>query len=230
MSTRRSFLLQAAATAAAASTARAGPRKGPVRIAIVGLVHDHVRGFLPTVVGNPEVELCGIAESNLTLFDRYATQFHLKPSLRFDSLDRLLSTNRIDALATFTTTLDHRAVVDTAAAHRVHVMMEKPLATNLADGRSMAAVARKAGIEITSTGPRYADASSRGHYSCAFDSTDCRRAANSAGSSGCRCARHSEALRPVSAGYKPAGNGNSGSREGVRSLATASVSELVVRQ
>jgi predicted dehydrogenase len=148
MSTRRSFLLHAAATAAATSTARAGPRKRPVRIAIAGLVHDHVRGFLPTVVGNPEVELCAIAESNLTLFDRYATQFHLKPSLRFDSLDRLLSTNRIDALATFTTTLDHRAVVDTAAAHRVHVMMEKPLAANLADGRSMAAVARKAGIEL----------------------------------------------------------------------------------
>jgi len=112
------------------------------------LVHDHVRGFLPTVVDNPEVELCGIAESNRMLFDHYASQFHLQPSLRFDSLDRLLSTRRIDALATFTTTLDHRAVVDTAAAHRVHVMMEKPLATNLADGRSMAAVARKAGIEL----------------------------------------------------------------------------------
>src|SRR5882724_11679095 len=115
MSTRRIFLFQAAATAAAASTPRAPPGKGPIRIAIVGLLHDHVRSFLPTVVGNPEVELCGIAERNLTLFDRYATQFHLKPSLRFDSLDRLLSTNRIHALATFTTTLDHRAVVDTAA-------------------------------------------------------------------------------------------------------------------
>lgn len=148
MSTRRRFLLEAAATAAAASSAKAGPGKRPVRIAIVGLVHDHVRGFLPTVAGNPEVELCGIVESNPTLFDHYATQFHLKTSLRFDSLDRLLSTNRIDALATFTTTLDHRAVVDTAAAHRVHVMMEKPLATTLADGRSMAAVARKAGIEL----------------------------------------------------------------------------------
>ena len=148
MSTRRRFLLEAAATAAAASSVKAGPGKGPVRIAIVGLVHDHVRGFLPTVAGNPEVELCGIVESNRTLFDHYATQFHLKTSLRFDSLDRLLSTNRVDALATFTTTLDHRAVVDTAAAHRVHVMMEKPLATNLADGRSMAAVASKAGIEL----------------------------------------------------------------------------------
>src|ERR1700741_3824723 len=136
MSTRRGFLRQTAATAAAALRARAGPPKGPLRIAIVGLVHDRRRGFLPTVVGNPEVELCGIAESNLTLFDRYATQFHLKPSLRFDSPDKLLLTNRGEALPAFTSTLDHHPVVDTAAAHRVHVMMEKPLATNLADGRS----------------------------------------------------------------------------------------------
>ena len=148
MSTRRTFLVQAVATAAAGSTETARSRNGPARIAIVGLVHDHVRGFLPTVIGSPEVELCGIVEPNQTLFERYATQFHLKPSLRFDSLDRLLATRKVDALAAFTTTLDHRAVVETAAVHRVHVMMEKPLATNLADARSMAAVARKAGIEL----------------------------------------------------------------------------------
>lgn len=148
MATRRTFIVQAAVSAAAASAATAGPRSRPVRIAIVGLVHDHVRGFLPTVVGNPEVELSGIVEPNQALFEHYATQFHLPPSLRSDSLDRLLATNKVDALAAFTSTLDHRAVVETAAAHRVPVMMEKPMATSLADAGSMAAVARKAGIEL----------------------------------------------------------------------------------
>jgi predicted dehydrogenase len=144
MSTRREFLVQAAATTAL----KPQSPTAPVRIAIVGLVHDHVRGFLPTVVGNPAVELCGIVEPNRALFDRYATQFQLKPALRFDSLDALLSKVRVEAVTAFTTTLGHRAVVESAAAHGVHVMMEKPLATNLADARAMAAVARKAGIEL----------------------------------------------------------------------------------
>ena len=148
MSTRRTFLLQAVATAAASSAVSARSPRARVRLAIAGLVHDHARGFLPTVLGNPEVQLCGIVEPNRTLFDRYAKEFHLLPSLRFDALDRLLSSNKIDAVATFTSTLGHRAVVDVAAAHRVHVMVEKPLATTLADAQSMAAVARKAGIEL----------------------------------------------------------------------------------
>jgi predicted dehydrogenase len=117
-------------------------------MAIVGLVHDHARGFLPTVLQNPEVELSGIVESNLTLFDRYAKEFHLKPSQRFDSLDALVAKTKIDAVATFTSTLGHRAVVEAAAAHHVHVMVEKPLATTLADAQLMAAVARKSGIEL----------------------------------------------------------------------------------
>ncbi|MBS0418773.1 MAG: Gfo/Idh/MocA family oxidoreductase [Proteobacteria bacterium] len=148
MSTRRTFLLQAVATAAASSSVRARSPNAPVRIALVGLVHDHARGFLPTVLRNPDVELCGIVESNLTLFDRYAREFNLKPSVRFDSLDALFAKIKIDAVATFTSTLGHRAVVEAAAAHRVHVMVEKPLATTLADARSMAAIAGKAGIEL----------------------------------------------------------------------------------
>lgn len=148
MSTRRTFLLQAIATTAAARAVQARPLKAPVKLAIAGLVHDHVRGFLPTVLGNPEVELSGIVEPNRSLFDRYAQQFQLKPSLRFDSLGALLAKVRIDAVSAFTSTLDHRAVVDAAAAQRVPVMMEKPLAANLADARSMAAVARRAGIEL----------------------------------------------------------------------------------
>lgn len=148
MSTRRTFLLGAASTAAAASVVIGRSPRAPVRLAIAGLVHDHVLGFLPTVLGNSDVELCGIAEPNRTLFDRYASRFHLQPSLRFDSLEKLLSTHKTDAVATFTSTLGHRAVVDAAAGHRVPVMMEKPLATTLADARSMAAVAQKAGLEL----------------------------------------------------------------------------------
>jgi len=148
MSTRRTFLLQAASTAAVASAAKARPPRAPVKLAIAGLVHDHVRGFLPTVLGNPDVELCGIVEPNRSLFDRYAREFKLKAALRFDSLDELLAKVKIDAIAAFTSTLGHRAIVEAAAKHHVHVMMEKPFATNLADARSMATTVRKSGIEL----------------------------------------------------------------------------------
>ncbi len=148
MSTRRAFLLQTVATAAGASTVLAGPPKAPLQLAIVGLVHDHVHGLLATVVDHPEVQLCAIVEPNSALFNQYAQRYRLEPSLRLDSLDALLARTRVDAIAAFTTTLAHRAVVESAAARGLPVMMEKPFATDLADARIMAAVARKSGIEL----------------------------------------------------------------------------------
>jgi len=36
----------------------------PLRVAIVGLVHGHVQGFLDHSLHNREIEIVGIAESN----------------------------------------------------------------------------------------------------------------------------------------------------------------------
>lgn len=120
----------------------------PVRVAIIGLVHDHARGFIPAVLAQSDVQLAGIVEPDRQLADRYAALYHLNTNLFYSSLKELLAKTNIQAVATFTSTFDHRRVVEECAPLGIDVMMEKPLAVNLADARAMADAAKKGGIQL----------------------------------------------------------------------------------
>lgn len=120
----------------------------PVRIAIVGLVHDHARGMIPRFSGRSDVQLVGIVEPNPQLAADYEREFHLPASLFFPSLDALAAGTKVQAVAIFTSTRDHRAVVEKCAALGIDAMMEKPLATSLADARAIADASARAGIQI----------------------------------------------------------------------------------
>lgn len=120
----------------------------PVTYAIVGLNHDHARGFIPGARSRQDVRLVGIAEPNRDLANRYANAYKLSTNLFFTSLEDMLEKARPQAVATFTSTFEHRRVVETCAARGVHVMMEKPLAVSMEHARAMEAAARKGGIHI----------------------------------------------------------------------------------
>jgi predicted dehydrogenase len=120
----------------------------PVRLAMVGLNHDHALGFLPRLAGRTDVQLVGIVETNADLIARYSKRFHLDPKLFYPSLDALFANAHPQAVATFTSTFEHQRVVEACAAHGVDVMMEKPLATNMKQARAIAAAAKKSGIQV----------------------------------------------------------------------------------
>jgi predicted dehydrogenase len=132
----------------AASVLAQETNRPPVRYAIVGLVHDHARGFIPGAMSRSDVQLVGIVEPDHELADRYAAQYHLNTNLFYSSLPDLLARTNVQAVATFTSTFDHRRVVEECAPLGIHVMMEKPLAVNLADARAMADAAQKGGIQL----------------------------------------------------------------------------------
>jgi predicted dehydrogenase len=120
----------------------------PVRLAIYGLVHDHVGGMLPSLAGRTDIQLVGIVEPDKKLSALYADKYHLDPKLFFTSLDALRATTQVQAVATFTSTFDHRRVVEMCAPLGIDVMMEKPFALNMDDARAMAAAAKKGGIQL----------------------------------------------------------------------------------
>jgi predicted dehydrogenase len=120
----------------------------PVRIAVVGLVHDHAWGMFPRFQGRNDVQLVGIVETNQVLIDRYTSRFHFDPSLFYPSLDALFAKTKVDAVATFTDIYDHQRVVEACAAHGVDVMMEKPMAVNMKAARAIAAAAKKGHIQV----------------------------------------------------------------------------------
>jgi predicted dehydrogenase len=120
----------------------------PVRLAIYGLVHDHVGGMLPSLAGRSDVQLVGVVEPDKKLAALYADKYHLDPKLFFTTLDALRATTKVQAVATFTSTLDHRRVVEMCAPLGIDVMMEKPFALNMDDARAMEAAAAKGGIQV----------------------------------------------------------------------------------
>lgn len=120
----------------------------PLRIGVVGLVHGHVFGFFGYYLHNPAIQIVGIAEPNQDLATRVSDQYGLDRRLFYSSLEDMLVRTHPQAVVTYTSTYDHRAVVETCARHGVHVMMEKPLAVSFEDALAIAKAAHEGKIQV----------------------------------------------------------------------------------
>ncbi len=118
------------------------------RVAIVGLVHGHVRGVPARLKNRPDFELVGVAEADTALAKAFAEKNGLAASLFYTDLDEMLRKTAPDAVMVFTNTYDHRAVIEACARHKLPVMVEKPLATTYADALAIQAAAKQAGIPV----------------------------------------------------------------------------------
>jgi predicted dehydrogenase len=134
--------------ALSAVSSHAQQTNAPVRFAIIGLAHDHAGGFIPRTRGRADVQLVGIVEPRTDLVARYAERFKLDTNLFYPNLESLLARTNIQAVATFTSTFEHKRVVELCAPRGIHVMMEKPLAVSMEHARAMESAAKKGGIQI----------------------------------------------------------------------------------
>jgi glucose-fructose oxidoreductase len=140
------FLSCTALTLAQPATAAADQQ--PVRVAIVGLEHGHVVGFLPQFPKQHETELVGIVDADTALRAKYEQQFHLDPSLFYGTIDDLLAHQHPQALLVYTSVGEHRRVIEAAAAHNLDVMVEKPLTLSLDDALAIRRAAREHHIQV----------------------------------------------------------------------------------
>jgi predicted dehydrogenase len=142
------LLVTARDARAQAASNSAGASGAPLRVAIAGLVHGHASGFFRQVKNRQDIQIVGISEADRALFDHYAQQNSLDPSLWHADLDEMLAKTHPQAVLAYTNTFDHRHVVEVCAKHGVHVMMEKPLAVSYEDARAIERAARAAKIQI----------------------------------------------------------------------------------
>ncbi len=111
-----------------------------VRVAVVGLVHDHVWKLLEQFAASGRAELVAAVDPNAPLTERARRELGFQHALaRMDDLWSL----RPEAILCCTANRDTADVVEQAAAHGVPVMVEKPLAANLAQARRIAAAAKR---------------------------------------------------------------------------------------
>ena len=143
-------MLAAACVAAAAVSAHAPDRapSSPLKLAIAGLVHGHVNGFLRAAQNRADVQVVGIFEPDTALHRKYGQRYGLADSLFFTDLATMLERVKPDAVASFTNTYDHPMVVDAAARRHLTVMMEKPLAVSVAHARAMQQAAARGSIAV----------------------------------------------------------------------------------
>ena len=120
----------------------------PVRVVIAGLVHDHALGLLSAMPKNSSVQLVGIAEADPALISKYTAQFHLDPKLFYPDMDRMMDQLHPDAVLVYTDIEDHRKVIEAAARRGIPSMVEKPLATTIADAVAIRAAAREHHVQV----------------------------------------------------------------------------------
>jgi len=120
----------------------------PVRVVIVGLVHDHARGLFGPLSKNPNVQLVGVVESDPALVAKYTQLFHLDQKLFYTDLDKTLDQLHPDAVLVYTDIQDHRKVIEAAARRGISSMVEKPLATNIADAIAIRKAAREHHVQV----------------------------------------------------------------------------------
>jgi predicted dehydrogenase len=135
---------------AAGAQPSASPAR-PLRLAIAGLAHGHVSGFLNTALRRPQdVQLVGVWDPDAALGARYAgrAQNGFPANLLFTDLAKMLDTVKPEAVATFTGTFDHGMVVLACTQRHIPVMMEKPLAVNMDQARAMQEASRRTGTPV----------------------------------------------------------------------------------
>jgi len=104
----------------------------------MGMIHGHLLQV------HPETELVGFVDRDQSLAAHLASQGLQAPL--FPSLEALYAATSPDAMFVCTPTHTHLAVVKACLARRVHLFVEKPLATSLADAEAIVAVADGAGV------------------------------------------------------------------------------------
>jgi len=120
----------------------------PLRVAIVGLTHGHVEGFLSALPQHKDVELVGIADDDPALFAKYRKKYSLPETLFYRSEANMIERTRPQAVLVYTSIAKHRPAIEIAAQYGVSVMVEKPLTISLADALAIRTTARHYKIHV----------------------------------------------------------------------------------
>ncbi len=119
----------------------------PLRVAVAGITHGHVSWILGRK-DNTNITLVGIYEPDKELANSSTKRFSLDPNLFYTDLNKMLDAVKPEAVVAFGSIYEHMAAVEACAPRGIHVMVEKPLATNIAHAQRMQQLAQKHNIKL----------------------------------------------------------------------------------
>ncbi|MGH2513146.1 MAG: Gfo/Idh/MocA family protein, partial [Candidatus Limnocylindrales bacterium] len=113
-----------------------------MRVAVAGggfIGIEHANAYL----AQPDAELVGFVGRDLERTAAVAARYGARA---YTDLDELIQRERPDALSVCTPTGLHRPFVEAAAAAGIHVLLEKPMATSVAECDAIELACRRAGV------------------------------------------------------------------------------------
>ncbi len=122
----------------------------PLRIAVLGLTHDHVWDNLPFLSTHTDAELIAAADPNEPLLSRIATDYGCKT---YTSAADLLASEDLDAVYIFGNNFEGAELAIKAMSRKLHVLIEKPMAANLAQADRMVATAKANDVKLVINWP-----------------------------------------------------------------------------
>jgi UDP-N-acetylglucosamine 3-dehydrogenase len=117
--------------------------KRALRVGVVGagvMGSNHAR----VLVGLPDIELVGVVDP-LPAHRARATE--LTSCRTFAELDELIAEG-VDAVTIAAPTHLHHEIALACLAHKIHVLVEKPIASSVEEGRAIVTAARRAGVTL----------------------------------------------------------------------------------
>ena len=115
-----------------------------LRIGVAGLGRAFTL-MLPTFVADPRVQLVAACDPRPEARERFAADFGGRA---WESVEALCADGDVDAVYVATPHQLHAEHVGLAAAHRKHVLVEKPLAVTLDEAARIVAAAERAGVHV----------------------------------------------------------------------------------
>ncbi len=118
----------------------------PLRIGIIGLVHDHIWDNLPFLQGHKDAEIVAVADSNEELLARFQKEYECHNA--YENPDDLISNEDLDAIYVYESNSMGAQIAEIALSNGLHVLIEKPIASTLEEADDMLAAARQSGSRL----------------------------------------------------------------------------------
>lgn len=115
----------------------------PLRIGILGLIHDHVWDHLPQLQHSENAELVAAFDTNQELRDRIADETDCPT---YATPEELLSNHELDGVYIFSSNKEGAALALKAIDRGLSVMIEKPMAASLSQAQAMLTAAQKKNV------------------------------------------------------------------------------------
>ena len=118
----------------------------PLRVGVIGCGWIRQNVHIPAYIENPKTRLVAICDANEARLHEVAKKYSIKNV--FVDYREMLEANLVDAVSICTPTAAHWKMAVDAAEHGIHTLCEKPLASNLEEGRRIVEAVSRSKIKF----------------------------------------------------------------------------------